>query len=203
MNWCISTHIHTHMRARGGGGGYAQAHTYMHISKQNLSISLPSSLSLSLTSPVYPSISMLCTHTFSRKEATAYAWMETCTFQIFWSDRVLTVLFLAINRFHNHFPLQTCCFAHWKCFFFTMPYLSLNILIIIDCRCQYPSFFSFSFLVLLKVFVNGGNDSRTHCSHNFFTMTACAMITKSTEGKIENTTVACVPFFPVGQKNNT
>ena len=44
--------------------------------------------------------------------------METCTFQIFWSDRVLTVLFLAINRFHNHFPLQTCCFTHWKYFFF-------------------------------------------------------------------------------------
>ena len=84
-----------------------------------------------------------------------------------------------------------------------MPYLSLIILIIIDCRCQYSSFFSFSFLVLLKVFVNGGNDSRTHCSHNIFTMTACAMVTKSPEGKIEKTTVACVPFFTMGQKNNT
>ena len=127
---------------------------------------------------------MFCTYTISRTHATAYAWMETCTFQIFWSDRVLTVLFLAINRLHNHFPLQTCCFAHWKCFFFTMPYLCLIILIIVDCRCQYSSFFSFSFLVLLKVFVNGGNDSRTHCSHNIFTMTACAMVTKSTEGKL-------------------
>ena len=57
--------------------------------------------------------------------------------------------------------------------------------------------------MLLKVFVNGGNDSRTHCSHNIFTMTACAMVSKSTDGKIEKTTVACVPFFTMGQKNNT
>ena len=36
----------------------------------------------------------------------------------------------------------------------------------------------------------------------FFPMTACARVTKSTEGKIEKTTVACVPFFTMGQKNN-
>ena len=29
------------------------------------------------------------------------------------------------------------------------------------------------------------------------------MVSKSTEGKIEKTTVACVPFFTMGQKNNT
>ena len=219
MNWCISTHTHTHThartharaRARARGGGGVRTGSHVHAHKQtNLSISLPSSLSLSLSLSRYLSLPLSILLFLCRARTLSCArilrHMHEWKLALFRFSE-LTVFWLCFfSPLTDSTTISLCkrvALLTGNVYFFTMPYLALIILIIIGCRCQYSSFFSFSFLMLLKVFVNGGNDSRTHCSHNFFTITACAMVTKSTEGKIDNTTVACVPFFAMGQKNNT
>ena len=162
MNWCMCTHTHTRARARagGGGGGGAQAHMYMHISKQNLSISLPSSLSLSLTSPISILLFLCRARTLSR--ARMLRRMHEWKLALFRFSEVTVCWLCFFSPLTDSATISFCkrvALLTGNVFFFTMPYLSLIILIIIDCRCQCSSFFSFSFLVLLKVFVNGGNET--------------------------------------------